>query len=506
MYESAEALAMQAITLARNEVLVSMRFMAESFARLTPLPAPSATLACDGRFMRFDPATLARAYAEEPAALARAQVHMVLHCVFLHFCPGAHIRPAQWDTACDIVVEATLADLDLPACRTKRSMQIETALARVRESVPLMTAEAVYRYLGEQHLSDEELGSLREPFYQDDHAPWHTMAIEEEQESSSATGSAEEGTRDTQVSAGPAPAAENGTNMDLPEEASHVTRRHASHRGLASDAITQKEAPENAATAIGERFANTINLDRSRGQWQNAALEMGVQLDSYVQLWGAGGSNLSMNLRHVTRERHDYRAFLRKFARMGEHMRINNDEFDYVYYCFGLAKYGNLPLIEPLEYTEERRIRDFVIAIDTSSSTKDGLVRRFIEKTYAILADETSFFAQMNVLIIQCDAALCDVTHIRELRDLERYLDTLQIHGLGGTDFRPVFAYVDSELEQGNLTNLAGVIYFTDGHGTFPKHRPAYDTAFVLMEDPEDITVPPWAMKVVLEEEAILQE
>lgn len=98
------------------------------------------------------------------------------------------------------------------------------------------------------------------------------------------------------------------------------------------------------------------------------------------------------------------------------------------------------------------------------------------------------------------------MTHIRELRDLERYLDTLQIHGLGGTDFRPVFAYVDSELEQGNLTNLAGVIYFTDGHGTFPKHRPAYDTAFVLMEDPEDITVPPWAMKVVLEEEAILQE
>ena len=73
----------------------------------------------------------------------------------------------------------------------------------------------------------------------------------------------------------------------------------------------------------------------------------------------------------MTREKQDYREFLRKFARMGEQIRVNDDEFDYVYYCYGLKRYGNLPLIEPLEYVEERRIRDFVIAIDTSASTKD---------------------------------------------------------------------------------------------------------------------------------------
>ena len=93
---------------------------------------------------------------------------------------------------------------------------------------------------------------------------------------------------------------------------------------------------------------------------------------------------------------------------------------------------------------EEKRIRDFVIAIDTSASTKDGLVRRFIEKTYAILSQETSFFADMNVLIVQCDAAITDVARISNLRDLDDYLDGLEIKGLGGTDFRPVFAYVDA--------------------------------------------------------------
>lgn len=145
-----------------------------------------------------------------------------------------------------------------------------------------------------------------------------------------------------------------------------------------------------------------------------------------------------MNLRKVTREKHDYRAFLRKFARMGEQDPRERRRVDYVFYTYGLELYGNLPLVEPVEFAEEKRIRDFVIAIDTSASTKDGLVRRFIERTYSILADETSFFSRMNVLIVQCDAAITDVARITCLRDLEDYLENPTIKGLGGTDFRPV--------------------------------------------------------------------
>ena len=270
--------------------------------------------------------------------------------------------------------------------------------------------------------------------------------------------------------------------------------------------ITQKETPEDPRRAIGERFADTVNLDRSRDQWKNAAYEMGVQLDTYVQLWGAEGSNLAMNLKAVTREKHDYREFLRKFARMGEHMKINDDEFDYVYYCYGLSRYGNLPLIEPLEYNEEKRIRDFVIAIDTSSSTKDGLVRKFIEKTYSILSDETSFFSDMNVVILQCDAAITDVTRISSLGDLNDYLDDLEIKGLGGTDFRPVFAYVDEALERGDFSKLGGLIYFTDGQGTYPARKPDYPAAFVLVEDDTGVEMPVWAIKIVLEETALIEE
>ncbi len=110
-------------------------------------------------------------------------------------------------------------------------------------------------------------------------------------------------------------------------------------------------------------------------------------------------------------------------------------------------------------------------------------MRRFIEKTYAILEQETSFFADMNVLIVQCDAAVTDVAHIANLRDLDAYLDDLEIKGLGGTDFRPVFAYVDDAVERGELANLGGLIYFTDGQGTYPARKPDYDTAFVFVDD-----------------------
>jgi predicted metal-dependent peptidase len=507
--ESVEPLARQALDLAKNALLVNLRFMNAAFARLAPLPLRNATLATDGAHLRYDPATLARLYADEPNELTRAYFHLVLHNVFLHLYPGEHIDPLRWDTACDIVVERTISELDLPATRTTRAARQHATLARIDAALPLATAETVYRFLGDEGLADAELADLRAPFYVDDHEPWYHLQAAE----SDADATAEEGRRAEEQDGAPTTqahaAAENGTDVDLPPEASRAKKSHASHRGMDPADITQKQAPENAKPSVGERFADTVNLDRSREQWKNAALEMGVQLDAYAKLWGVKGANLAMNLRAVTREKQDYREFLRKFARMGEQIRVNDDEFDYVYYCYGLARYGNLPLIEPLEYVEEKRIRDFVIAIDTSASTKDGLVRRFIEKTYGILSAETSFFADMNVLIVQCDAAIVDVARIANLRDLDDYLDHLEIKGLGGTDFRPVFAYVDDALERGDLTNLGGLIYFTDGQGTYPARKPDYDTAFVFVDDASAAAspqVPTWAMKVELDETVILDD
>ena len=44
--------------------------------------------------------------------------------------------------------------------------------------------------------------------------------------------------------------------------------------------------------------------------------------------------------------------------------------------------------------------------------------------------------------------------------------------------------------------------FILHGYGTFPVKKPPYETAFVfLKEDYRDVDVPPWAIKLILEEE-----
>ena len=85
------------------------------------------------------------------------------------------------------------------------------------------------------------------------------------------------------------------------------------------------------------------------------------------------------------------------------------------------------------------------------------------------------------------------------LDQLHELIPRLKLRGFGGTDFRPVFAYVDRLLEEKKLTNLNGLLYFTDGVGTYPEKSPAYKTAFIFNRD-DHISphVPSWAIRAVL--------
>ncbi len=229
-----------------------------------------------------------------------------------------------------------------------------------------------------------------------------------------------------------------------------------------------------------------------------------MELEIFAKVRGEGAGSLIQNIRAVTRERCDYTDFLRKFAAMGEEMKVSDDEFDYIYYTYGLKRYKNMPLIEPLEYREDHKIRDFVIAIDTSGSVAGEEVQTFLKKTYGILNQQGSFFKEINVHIIQCDAEIQDDHVIRCTEDFDRYLEEMEIRGLGGTDFRPVFSYVDELIRDGAFSDLKGLIYFTDGLGTYPETKPDYKTAFVFVDDGYNMpSVPVWAIRVLLQQDEL---
>lgn len=217
--------------------------------------------------------------------------------------------------------------------------------------------------------------------------------------------------------------------------------------------------------------------------------------------------SMIQNLEEATKEHYDYGDFLRRFSVNGEDMLVNDDEFDYVYYTYGLQLYGNLPLVEPLEYKDVNKIKEFVIAIDTSASCRGKVVQAFLNKTYSILKSSENFFRKVNIHIIQCDSQVQSDTKITCDDDFEAFMKQGKLEGFGSTDFRPVFTYVNQCIERGEFENLKGLIYFTDGYGVFPSQKPSYDTAFVFLEnDLEQPEIPAWAIKLVLSAEEIRKE
>lgn len=108
---------------------------------------------------------------------------------------------------------------------------------------------------------------------------------------------------------------------------------------------------------------------------------------------------------------------------------------------------------------------------------------------------------------MQCDDAVRDLTFLHSTDELDRFAACLTLTGGGGTDFRPAFAKIEELRRDGTLRDLQGVLYFTDGKGTYPTRRPPYETAFLFLESgtpPPD--TPPWAMRLVLSPEEFLPD
>lgn len=128
---------------------------------------------------------------------------------------------------------------------------------------------------------------------------------------------------------------------------------------------------------VHEGWEPAGTLEITEAQWKKISERIKAELKSFSEDKSDDRSILQ-NLEEATREHYDYSDFLRKFSVSGEDMRINDDEFDYVYYTYGLSLYGNLPLVEPLEYKDVNKIKEFVVAIDTSGSCRGDVVQAFL--------------------------------------------------------------------------------------------------------------------------------
>ena len=478
-HSKARALAQEVLSLARSPLLADLRFLSPALCRLDLCEDPQHLFATDGQRLYYGYVDVLRRWQADRASVLRRYLHAVLHCLFCHPFVGDGIDPLLWDLACDIATEAAIDELSLPCVQVERHEEARETLAVLSRALNgHLTAERIYRHYADQPLSGPQLEALRAPFLRDELDLWYAR-------SSSESG-------------------------EKPQEAEDQER--GGDEGGGSGDTRQGEAKEEqrgggAQTQTGAQQAQgkpQADAGSAKADWQKLAAQTQTDLETHSRRWSDRAGSLLLSLREGRRVLLDYADFLRRFAVLTEVPKLDPDSFDVIPYTYGMQLYGNLPLIEPLETCESLRIRDFVIVIDTSASVQGEQVRDFLDHTCRILLEQDAFGAQMALHILECDAQVQRDTLIRNADELATYLQTPQLHGAGGTDFRPAFAHIERLLFSGEMTDLRGILYFTDGQGIYPKAPPPCETAFLFVSrEDAGAKVPPWAIRVLLDERTL---
>ena len=447
------------LTVARNTLFVNYRYLENAVGRFDFIPATNTpSITTDGEHIFYNPEWVIKRYKESTKLPTHDLLHMVLHCVYRHSFVYPSVNRQLWDLASDMAIESIIADLnkDHPVSIKKRDI-----LDDLKKETKLITAERLMQYF--EDLNDPNQIDEWEKLFEDcdDHSAWYNP-----QQFRSGKNQA------------PLKAKGGGSKPNDPVD------------GGSEGEPTEDESESERRSKMNEK-------------WKDISEHIQKEMEDFQKCQGNGAGNMIQSIKDLNREKYDYGEFLKKFTVRQEVCKIDMDQFDYNFYAYGLEQYGDVALVEPLEYKEERKLREFVIAIDTSGSVHGDLVQAFLRKTYNIMFDSI-IGRNLNIYIIQCDANIQEAVCIHSKEEFEAYIKHMELKGFGGTDFRPVFEFVNKKVKDKEFTNLKGLIYFTDGYGTFPKKKQEYDVAFVFVNENNDPDfeppeVPPWAIKLILE-------
>jgi predicted metal-dependent peptidase len=190
---------------------------------------------------------------------------------------------------------------------------------------------------------------------------------------------------------------------------------------------------------------------QQEAEWQVAV----KQATQAAQMMGQLPGGMAQAVKQATKPRIDWKAILRRFVQQ-----------------FASADYSwrmpNRRYVAGGIYLPELRSESMpviVVAVDTSASTSSVLP--IFKAELQSIVDECQPEA---TIVMMADAAVQRVDRFDRGDPIE-----FNVEGLGGTDFRPVFAHVDRE-----QVNPACLIYLTDGDGCYPDEPSDYPTLWAI--------------------------
>ncbi|WP_456412381.1 vWA domain-containing protein [Thiolapillus sp.] len=126
---------------------------------------------------------------------------------------------------------------------------------------------------------------------------------------------------------------------------------------------------------------------------------------------------------------------------------------------------------------------DMVVAVDTSGSIRKEEIDEFLSEITALKGQ-----IRARVALIACDTVIAEnAPWVFEPWE-ELSLQT-SIHGGGGTDFRPVFQWIEQQPATPEV-----LVYFSDLQGRFPELAPAYPVLWLVKGKEQ----PPWGQRIQL--------
>lgn len=436
----------------RNELYLSFPYLDGAFAGVSYEPDwQIAAAGTDGNIFYYNPEYILGTYAENPAKIRRGYLHMLLHCLYLHIfqMPDSGYEEDIWNLACDMTAEFMIWNVVQKGGHNKLLLSDKK--------------EDIYNRQCSQTNNSENTGNSFRAY----------------------------GIR-TQC-----------CKIMEQELSSGISPQRLCVLLVGDFFPFKKEDMEKAFFfddhSLWQQDSFGVSGERKK-KWEYILSCVSMNRTGAKNRRGTKAGSDSIDLTEIRKSTYDYRGFLRQFSAPGEEMELDLDSFDYIFYHLGLIRYGNLPLIEPLEYKEVNKLEELVIAIDTSGSCSAETVRRFLEETYGILSEKENFFKKMKVHLIQCDCCIQSTAILHSEEEWKEFSKKITIQGRGGTDFRPVFRYVKEQKKKGEFKKLRALIYFTDGDGIYPAEKPDYETAFVFLEKTEKMKlVPAWALRLVTE-------
>jgi predicted metal-dependent peptidase len=391
------------------------------------------TTATDARTFYYNPAYIDALSLDETQFML---AHEALHCALSHFARRQHRIKHRWDLACDYAINPLLIDDGLKPPPN----------ALFLSNYKGMTAEEIYPLIEDDddsetldtHAYDSESDGQGQQSDMDEHD------VQERQQGQRG----EEDSAPDQTSAGnDARGNPDGDAEPQPPQPSQQPQ----------PSQTQASAPPPLTPDEQEML---------QIQWQQ---RMAGAAQQAMQAGRLGGE-LKRIIDHLLQPQLPWRMLLARYMNA-----LSRHDYSW-------SRPSRREGAHILPSLRSQRV-NLVVAIDTSGSIKDPEVQEFIDEVDALKAQ-----VQAQVVLLPCDAGLCPGAPFR-FEPWERFERPPAIKGGGGTDFRPVFNWVERTATTPDL-----LVYFTDANGAFPAREPNYPVIWLV----KGRTEVPWGQRIQL--------